>query len=127
MNNDKRTLIVPLLLIIVGGGWLLTVAEVLPGINWVWTLGLAGIGVLMFPLAGVNKFSFVTGPFFILASLLSVLRQTGRLPLDFEVPLLVIALGALMLVARYPVIPMPEWVEQSSDEKTPSGHGVRLN
>jgi hypothetical protein len=127
MNNDKRTLIVPLLLITVGAGWLLTVAEILPGINWVWTLGLAGIGILVFPLAGVNKFSFVAGPFFILASVLSVLRQTGRLPLDYEVPLLVIVLGGLMLVARFPAIPMPEWVEQPAAEKTPSGRGVRLN
>ena len=117
MNEDKRTLVVPILLITVGSGWLLTVMEILPGINWIWTLGLAVIGICTFPVAGYNKFSFVAGPFFILASLLSVLRQMGRLPLDYEIPVLVIALGALMLVARSPGIPVPEWLEKPSGRK----------
>ncbi len=81
MKPDKRTLILPLLLIAVGVGWLLTTLGVAPGIDWVWTLGLAIVGLLTFAIGGIDKVSVVIGPFFILASMLSILRQTGRLRL----------------------------------------------
>jgi len=113
MKPDKKTLIPPILLIAVGSGWLLTTLEVVPGVDWIWTLGLAGVGVLIFAVAGFDKVTFVVGPFLILASILSVLRQTGRLELDIEVPILVIVAGALMLVARSSLVPIPNWVLQT--------------
>src|SRR5262249_42124891 len=39
-SNSRTTLVVPILIIIVGVGWLLTAQGVAPGINWVWTLAL---------------------------------------------------------------------------------------
>jgi hypothetical protein len=53
----------------------------------------------------------VIGPFFIVASSLSVLRQTDRLPLDVEVPILVILVGILMLIARSAAVPIPKWLD----------------
>src|SRR5262249_24490709 len=81
-SNRQAPLVIPILIIIVGVGWLLTAQGFGPGINWVWTLGLAAIGILTFLLSGFDKVSVVVGPFFLVSSLLSVLRQTGGLDLS---------------------------------------------
>ena len=112
MPPEKKTLIVPCLLVTVGVGWLLTTLKVAPGIDWVWTLGLAAVGLLTFAIGGIDKVTVTLGPFFIVASTLSILRQTDRMRADVEVPILVILSGALLLVARMPAIPNPEWLIQ---------------
>ena len=112
MKPDKKTLLLPILLITVGVGWLLTTLGVALGIDWVWTLALAVVGLLTFVGGGFDKVTVVIGPFFILASGLSILRQTDRLHLDIEIPILVIIAGVLLLVARMPVIPIPKWMIQ---------------
>lgn len=110
LSNNRAPLVIPILIIVVGVGWLLTAQGFAPGVNWIWTLGLGVIGILTFVVSkGLDKFSVVIGTFFLLASLLSVLRQTGRLTLDIEVPILVISIGVLLLVAQVPVIPKPGW------------------
>ncbi len=98
MDSDKKSLIVPILVVTVGIGWLLT------------TLGIAVAGVMMFLVSGWNKMTLVAGTLLIVASCLSLLRQTGRLSLDTEVPILVIVLGVLLLIARSRTIPAPDWV-----------------
>lgn len=110
MSAEKKTLIVPLLLITLGVGSLLTSLGIVTGVDWVWTLGLAVVGVLAFALSGVDKVSIVVGPFFIIASFLSLLRQTDRLSVDMEIPVLVIAAGVLLLLARLRTIPLPSWL-----------------
>jgi hypothetical protein len=110
-----KTLIVPILLITFGVGWLLTTIGVAPPIDWVWTLGIAVVGVLAFALGGVDKVTVVVGPFFLLAAFLSILRQTDRLSIELEVPILIIAIGVLMLVARLPGVPAPAWLVQSNE------------
>ncbi len=60
---------------------------------------------------GVDKMSVVIGPFFIVGSFLSILRQTGRLETDVEIPILVILIGALLLAARLPQVPLPRWFD----------------
>ena len=113
METDKKTLILPVLLITVGVGWLLTTLGIAPGIDWVWTLGIAIVGFLAFVVGGFDKVTFVTGTFFIITSCLSVLRQTERITIDVEVPILVIVAGLLLLIARHPAIPLPKWVLRS--------------
>ena len=110
MNPNNKTLVLPVLLIAVGSGWLLTAAGVAPGVSWVWILGLAALGIMTLVAGGVDKLTVVVGPLFVLASCLSMLRQTGRLQIDFEVPLLVISAGILMLIARSSAIRAPEYV-----------------
>jgi hypothetical protein len=98
---------------------LLTVRGYGPGINWIWTLGLGVVGVFTFVLSGgVDKLSIVFGPFFLVGSLLSILRQTGRLNLDVEVPILVILVGVLLLLAQMPFVPLPKWFVPSSAGET---------
>ena len=110
MSADKKTLLIPILLIATGAGWLLTSLGVVPQVDWVWTLGLAAVGVLAFLIAGIDKVSVVVGPFFILASFLSFFRQTSRMDTNMEVPILVIAAGVLLFVARVRSISAPGWL-----------------
>lgn len=117
MHTDKKTLLIPWMLISIGSGWLLTTLKIGPEIDWMWTLGLAVVGVLAFVIGGVNKVTVFVGPFFVAASILSILRQTNRLRVDVEVPLLVIFSGVLLLICRRPGIPAPDWLIR--DQKVP--------
>lgn len=120
--TDGKTLIVPGCLIVVGTGWLLTNLGIVPGIDWVWTLGLLAIGLITFAVAGVDKLTVVVGPFFVAASCLSFLRQASILTLDVELPILVIWLGVLLLIIRSPAIPVPGWMQESEPAApTPQG------
>ncbi len=115
MKTSNKTLIPPVVLITIGTGWLLTTIGIAPGVDWVWTLGLAIAGLLTLVICGIDKLSVVIGPFLILASCLSLLRQTGRLTTNIEIPILVILAGLLMFVARIPSIPAPKWMGKESD------------
>ena len=113
VTKSRAPIVISLLIIVVGVGWLLTALGIGPGINWLWTLGLGVIGILIFVVSrGIDKVSVVLGTFFLLASLLSMLRQTEQLRLDIEIPLLVISIGILSLVAQLPAIPKPRWYEE---------------
>jgi hypothetical protein len=109
-SNNRAPLVIPVLIIALGVGWLLTAQGFAPGVNWIWILGLGVVGILTFVLSkGLDKVSVVLGPFFLLASLLSILRQTGNISLEIEVPVLVISVGVLLLAAQLPAIPKPDW------------------
>ena len=109
-NDARRGMTgLALLIITVGVGWLLSALGVGEGINWVWTLGLGMVGIGTFALSGVDKASVVFGPLFLAASVLSILRQAGKLRLDTEIPLLVILIGVLLLVAQSRRIRSPSW------------------
>src|SRR5262249_50139325 len=109
-----KTLVVPILLITLGVGWLLTTLEVVPKIDWVWTLGVALVCILTFALGGIDKVTVVVGPFFLIASFFSILRQTGKLSINIEVPVLVITAGVLLLIARMDFVPVPKWLIEGS-------------
>ena len=114
MVMDKKTLIFPVLLIAIGVGWLLTELDIMPAIDWVWILGLAGCGLLAFLVSGFNKVTFVVGTFFLVTSGLALLRQIGWLEMDVELPLLVLVAGVLLLLVRHPSIPAPQWMMEAS-------------
>lgn len=114
-------LFIPILLIAFGVGWLLTTLGVAPGVDWIWTLCIGVVGLVSLAVGGINKVTVVVGPFCLVASALSLLRQTGRLSFDVEVPILVILAGVLLLVARLPSIPTPEWAIQAAKAKQPEG------
>lgn len=109
--HPKGPLVLSLMIIIVGVGWLLTAKQIGPAINWVWTMGLGSVGIVTFlVVGGIDKFSFVVGFFFIVASFLSLLRQNGTMAINTEVPTLVITIGVLLFVAQTPLIPRPKWL-----------------
>ena len=111
-SSSRRTLLVPVLMIGVGIGWLLTSLGVVPHVDWAWSIGLAAVGVIAFAISGVDKMTVVVGPLFLIASVLSVLRQAGQLAVNVEIPILVIVAGALMLLARASRVPVPSWIVQ---------------
>jgi LiaF transmembrane domain len=108
----KKKLIVPIFTILVGITWLLNVMGIMPSIDWMWTLGLAIAGVLCIVIGGLNKRTVVTGPFLIVASICSLLRQTEILRSDYEIPVLVIAFGLLMLISQLPRFNTPEALQE---------------
>lgn len=109
--GTKGRVALGLLIISLGVGWLLTAQGFAPDINWIWTLCLGIVGIAAFILSGgVDKVSIVVGPFFLICSILSLLRQTGRLTESTEMPILVIVTGALLLIAQLPAIPAPRWL-----------------
>lgn len=110
MTTDKKTLVIPVLLITIGAGSLVTALGYAPEIDWVWTLALAITGLLAFIVGGLDKVTVVAGPFFIITSMLSVLRQTERITINVEVPILIMVAGCLLLIARHPSIPSPKWI-----------------
>ena len=107
--DTRRSLIIPVMITLVGIGWLLTAKGVGDGINWVWTICLGAVGILTFVVSGFNKCSWVVGTFFLLSSGLSLLRQTEQISLNVEFPVLVISIGALLVLAHLPFIPAPDW------------------
>ena len=117
MSGSKASVAVPVLIIAVGTGWLLTTQHVIPGVDWVWVLGLGVGGILTMALAGIDKVTIVVGPFLIISTFFSLARQTGRLTVDTEVPCLVILAGVLALLARVVNVPTPSWIDKE-DEPT---------
>ncbi|HWB19944.1 MAG TPA: hypothetical protein VG711_06565 [Phycisphaerales bacterium] len=105
-----KSIALPVLIIVVGVGWLLTTQHVLPGVNWVWVLGIGCAGVLTPVLWGVNKLTMVVGPWLIIATVFSLLRQSGKITLETEVPCLVITLGIVMLIVQMMKLPHPDWL-----------------
>jgi len=103
-NLDKYPWIVPVLLVFVGVGWLLNTLDIVPGVNWAYTLGVGAVGLVLL-LQGLNRFSFVVGTFLIVGAFCSYLRQTGYLKVEVQVPIMVVLLGVLMLVAPYTGLP----------------------
>lgn len=110
MAMQKLSLLIPVLLITIGAGLLLSALGIAPQLDWLWILGLIVSGVLLIAIVGFDKATFVAGTTLIITGFLSVLRQTGRLPLNQEIPILVITVGVLSLTARHPAIPRPKWI-----------------
>ena len=91
---------------------MLNTLNIIPEVDWAWSIGLATVGILSVAIGGFNKVSIVTGPFLIIASVFSVMRQTGRINIDLEVPILVIVLGVLMLISQLSMLQLPDALKE---------------
>ena len=107
MNTLRRRLVFPAFLIILGLTWLLNVVRIKPEVDWVWTAGLAAVGLLFLLGWGLNKVTLVGGFFLIAAAVCSFLRQTGQLGIEVEVPVLLIVFGCLLALAQLSSLPLP--------------------
>jgi hypothetical protein len=105
----RSRFVAPLLITTIGTGWLLTVHHVLPGVEWAWVLLLAMLGALVLFLS-VDKVSIVVGPSLMIGSGLSILRQTGWISVDTEIPLLTIVVGSLWTAAHLLPLAAPSWI-----------------
>ena len=118
MNRKHKPILVAICLIGLGIAWLLNNIGVMPGVNWVWTLGLAGVAIVILAASGIDKLTVVIVPLLLLASIASVLRQTGRITGNYEVPGLVIAAGVLILISHLSPLPPPAWLEPEAPVKS---------
>lgn len=117
MSPSRQPLVLAILLIVLGSGWLLNNLQIAPDVDWVWTLGLGVVGAVVFTLGGFNKFTVVVAPFLITASILSYLRQSGKLDAAYELPGVVLLLGLLILLAHARKIPAPPWVQKPEQRR----------
>jgi hypothetical protein len=101
-------IILAVLVIALGIAWLLNTLNIIPGVDWLWSGGLGVAGILFLAARRINKFTFVIGSFLLISSVCSVLRQTGRLRPDIEMPVLFIIFGVLILVTLLLPLPAPE-------------------
>ena len=69
----------------------------------------------MLVIGTVDKLKGVFGPFLIIASICSVLRQTESLSIEKEIPILVIALGILLVIVNILNLPTPESMKQDEN------------
>jgi len=99
-RREGGSMVVALLVIAVGVGWLLSASRVVPGVNWAWVLALGVLGLLTLVLGGIDKLTVVVGPFLVALAVFSLLRQTGRIGVEKEIPSLLVIFGLLLLVAR---------------------------
>lgn len=118
MKKSTTALLIPILVIGLGVAWLLTALKILPVVDWVWTGGLGLCGILALALGGLNKFSVVVGPFLLIGSIFSILRQTGRLAVDLELPILFIIFGVLLLASHLLPLPLPDFLRPEETTKT---------
>jgi hypothetical protein len=112
MSMPRGPVLFPILLIALGTGWLLTTLKVVPGVDWIWILLLAVVGVLPMAMGGVDRFSVPVAAFMAVCTAASLLRQTGRLAVNTEVPVLVIAAGVILLISRILSLPPPRWLQE---------------
>jgi uncharacterized membrane protein YtjA (UPF0391 family) len=98
---------------------MLNTLGVIPGVDWLWTGGLGVAGISVLAASGSNKFTFVIGLFLLVSSVFSVLRQTGRLREDIEIPVLFIIFGVLLLLSLLLPLAAPEFLREAQrDENT---------
>jgi hypothetical protein len=117
MNKLRKQYIAPILVIIVGIGRLLNVQGIIPKVDWVWTCALATTGILTIVAGGLNKLTVVVGLFLIVGSICSILRQTSKLSIEQEAPILTIALGILLLFVHILKLPTPEIMKNDESEQ----------
>lgn len=110
MKGSLHYMLISLLTIGLGAAWLLNLFPAVPNANWIWTMGLGLAGLLILAVCGFNKVTIVTGPFLIIAAIMSILRLTGRIEMQQEMPGLMIALGVLMLMSPIAPVPLPGWM-----------------
>ena len=108
MSSTKIGIVSAGLIITFGICGLLNNLNFLDPVDWFWVGGLAVTGKMLFYLSGLNKVSFVLGPFLLFASLLSIFHQLDMLPWSIMLPLLIIVFGGLLLGAFILRLKMPE-------------------
>ena len=112
MSKLGKQYVAPILIIVVGIGWLLNVQGIIPKVDWIWTCALAAVGILTLAVGGFDKLTVVVGPFLLVSSICSLLRQLDKLSVEKEIPILIIALGALLLLVHVIKLPVPEVLKE---------------
>jgi hypothetical protein len=117
MNSRKPAIAISFLIVALGVAWLLNAMRVAPNLDWIWIIGLGVSGILLLTVTRLDRFNFVAGLSLVVSSVLAALRQSGKLSVNIEAPVLFITVGILLLLAQ--LLPMP--AATTAEEKTPTG------
>ena len=119
MKSRKPAIAIAFLIVALGIAWLLNAMRVAPNLDWIWIIGLGVSGILLLTVTRMDRFNFVAGLSLIVSSVLAVLRQSGKLTVNVEAPVLFITIGMLLLLAQF--IPLPASAP-ALEEKPPTGN-----
>ncbi|QZA79759.1 hypothetical protein [Deefgea piscis] len=117
-----RGIVFPVVLIVIGAGWLMNSLDYFPSVSWIIIIGLMSAGIALLAIEGVNKSTIVLGPMLIAGAITTFLRQQYQLPLSIQWPILLILCGFLMLLARSRWIaaaPPKPWEQQPLPPRQP--------
>jgi len=117
MHSNKSGVTSAVAIIALGVAWLLNNVGVLPTVEWVWTLGLAVSGIMIVLMLGLDKVTAVIGPFLVIGSFFSILRQTSKISTNYEVPILVIIFGLFLLITVLAPLKSPSWLFEEQKRK----------
>ncbi len=95
-----RKVFLPILIIAVGTGWLLSAKNIMPGVDWALVLSMSSLGLLIL-LSKLSPTSIVLGPILLLSAFLMVMLQSHQIDVDLFLPIIVISFGLLMLISRF--------------------------
>ena len=116
MKSRKPALAISFLIVALGVAWLLNAMRIAPNLDWIWIIGLGVSGILLLTVTRLDRFNFITGITLIVSSVLAALRQSGRLTINIEAPVLFITVGILLFVAQL----LPLAPTSSETEKLPA-------
>lgn len=111
----------PIVLMALGSLFLLHSLDLVPSMRWLWIVGLLAAGVMVLIADGITKSSIVVGPLLILAGVLQFFSMHSGLAYNIIIPLMMIALGGLLLVARSDAIPEQPKNQQAVDAAPDAG------
>lgn len=115
MKKPEKKFVLPIAIMLIGAAWTLNVIKAIPGVDWLWILLLAGIGLIALTQVKNHRSKLISGGFFLTAAAGEAFRQAGRLPPEWEIPLLIIVVGLLMLLAQ--LLPAPESGDASKSKQ----------
>jgi hypothetical protein len=117
MKSRKPAIAISFLIVALGVAWLLNAMSVAPELDWIWIIGLGVSGILLLTATRLDRFNFVAGLSLIVSSVLAALRQSGKITVNIEAPVLFITVGILLLLAQ--LLPLP--ASSTDAEKPPAG------
>ena len=109
----QPSLFLPLFLIIAGAVWFLKTTGILPATATLVSIALAGAGIVVLVMDGINKQSVVAGPLLVYIGAAVYLKSQYLLGYSRLVELGMMVLGCLLLLSRSSLVPykMPKLPE----------------
>jgi hypothetical protein len=121
VKSRKPAIAISLLIIALGVAWLLNAMRIAPNLDWIWIIGLGVSGILLLAVTRLDRFNFIAGVSLIVSSVLAALRQSGKITINIEAPVLFITVGILLFVAQL----LPLAPSSTDAEKPPADSGQK--
>ncbi len=116
-ETTRKLMAIPIIIIVLGLAWLMMAAHWGEDIDWVQAAALALVALVSWLLSGIDKVTVVVIPWFLLASVCSLLHDTGTLDINLIVPVLTVAFGCLVLLALLLKVPRPTFMTDDDARK----------